>query len=474
MLKSAGIFFLARLAAALFGLLAVVVYTRVVPPDEFGVFTLISATAMAVFAIGFQWIRASVLRFVPGESEYVSPTLGASVRAFLLVASLVVVATCVLMATDAFGIGARLVMLAGLVALSYAATELVLAVLQARKRTRHYAVITVVRAAGAVVCGATLALVGMGAEGLLIGMLAGNLIPAVAIVVTRAGEIARYRSIAGDLAAIARFGLPLGLVGIGGIVIALSDRYMLAHLIGTHAAGVYGAPYELAQRSLNMVMLSAFLASSPHVFGRYEREGVEAAREAIMAQAKLGLLTALPLATVMAAGAPLVAAILLGEAFQESARTVLPWIAAATLLQGAQAFHVAYGFTLPHRTGANVVVVGVGAVLNIALNFLLIPAWGIIGAAIATIASYALVLVVSLIVTRRWIALPWPVRDSVKVVAACLLAAPVIAYGASLDDMVHGFLVAGAGCGVGCVALLAFDACEARSMLTSVLGRLLR
>ena len=72
------------------------------------------------------------------------------------------------------------------------AYQLALAVLQARKRPQLYAVTTVVRAAGSVLIGGTLAALGFGAEGLIIGMLAGNLLPAVGLLVWRARELLPY------------------------------------------------------------------------------------------------------------------------------------------------------------------------------------------------------------------------------------------------------------------------------------------
>ena len=49
---------------------------------------------------------------------------------------------------------------------------------------------------------------------------------------------------------------------------------------------------------------------------------------------------------------------------------------------------LAIGPAPPRRTQFNWIVSGIAAVLNIALNFALIPPYGMMGAAIATIAAY--------------------------------------------------------------------------------------
>ena len=68
MLRSAGIYFATRVLAAMFALLAVAVFTRLVPPETYGVYTLVMSTAIGIFAVAYQWLRASVLRFVPGKN----------------------------------------------------------------------------------------------------------------------------------------------------------------------------------------------------------------------------------------------------------------------------------------------------------------------------------------------------------------------------------------------------------------------
>lgn len=55
------------------------------------------------------------------------------------------------------------------------------------------------------------------------------------------------------------------------------------------------------------------------------------------------------------------------------------------------------------RSGLSLLTMGVGAVMNLILNALLIPIWGVQGAAIATFASYFLVFLVRAYNTRTLI-----------------------------------------------------------------------
>lgn len=471
MLRSAGIYFATRVLAAMFALLAVAVFTRLVPPETYGVYTLVMSTAIGIFAVAYQWLRASVLRFVPGKNGMPRATLEAALAGYLVVSIALTLIVAIAVAIGLVSIDGAILALAVAITLLYAAMEIVLACWQAKKKPVIYAVLTLGRAGGVLVISAGLALAGFGAVGLLAGALLANALP---LLVARLFFAARLPELHFDrthLRTIASFGLPLGLVGIGGTIIGLSDRYLIAWLIGVDAAGAYAAPYDLAQRSLSVLMLSAFLAYSPHVFGSWADDEHDKCHEAIRAQLSLSLAFSLPVAIVMAAASPLVSSILFGEAFHESAASVLPWIVLASLLQGIQSYYISYGFTLPKRAGTNAAIVIGGALLNLPLNLLLIPPFGIVGAAIATIASYATVLAVSIMVTRRWIHLPWPAGDTVRVILSCLAALPFVLIAGRSTSILHGLLWL---VPAGAVILALYAASDTFGLRTRVLGALER
>ena len=174
-----------------------------------------------------------------------------------------------------------------------------------------------------------------------------------------------------------------------------------------------------------MVMLGCFLAHSPMVFRSFDRDGEGTARHHLVSQAQLHLMAGLPIAFLLGVGGPVVSRIAFGPEFRPAAEQLIPWFAAAAFLQGLQAFYVSYLFTIHRRTLWNASICAGAALVNLALNFLLVPVIGLVGAALATVVSYGLVIAASLVVAGRWMTLPWPVRDMLKVVGACALAAPL-------------------------------------------------
>lgn len=474
MLRSAGIYFAARILAALCGLLAVAIYTRLATPEVYGVFTLVMGAALTLYAAFFFWIQSAVLRFLPSEDGERPPAVAAALAGFALVVGLLVLAVALLVGLEVVPVATEVILFGTGIALAYAALEISLAVVQSRQRPTLYAGLLAARAAASLVLGAVLLWLGFGALGLLTGVLVGHLLPVLFLAWKWRRRLALQRVDFTGVSRMASFGLPLAVVGLAAAVIGIADRYLLAALVGVDAAGAYAAPYDFAQRSLQMLMLSAFLAVSPAVFRCFERGETAELEGHCRQQARLLLVTSLPVATIMAAAAPLVARLVFGEAFRDTATMLIPWIIAATWIQGMGSYYFSYGFTLAKRTMANALIVCAGMVLNIALNLALIPLYGALGAAVATLASVTVIVVAAILVSRRWLPLPWPAADSVKVLAVCALAVPLIGWAARLDELVWAVLAAGAASAVLLALLVLVDAAGSRAALTTAVGRLRR
>ena len=249
--------------------------------------------------------------------------------------------------------------------------------------------------AGAI--GIVLAYLGWGSVGLLVGLVVGNLCISLPNALT-VWRVVRVKLLERPLfAELAAYGLPFAMTGALGAFISLSDRYIIEVLIGTEATGLYAASYDLVMRTLHVLMMVVAMACSPIVLRVYEAEGRAAAAPFIRRQGELLLGLALPAAIAFIMLAPAITFALLGKEFQQAARALIPWIAAATVLSGFQAFYLSLAFSLPKRPLSQTSVLFAGALVNVALNFLLIPRFGLIGAALATAAAYALITAGSLL-----------------------------------------------------------------------------
>lgn len=171
-----------------------------------------------------------------------------------------------------------------------------------------------------------------------------------------------------------------------------ADRFILGAMMGAAAVGVYSAAYALAGVLLQFVqpIRQTLLPRMGAMWDRGEHErAAETLRRVFRYFAALGVPSVVGLAAV---GAP-VLGLLAGEAVAREGGPVV-WIAAVGVLLFGLTMIVNQIFFAGHWTWAVSVVFGVGAALNIALNFVLIPAWGLVGAAVSTVVAYLAALLI--------------------------------------------------------------------------------
>ncbi len=118
---------------------------------------------------------------------------------------------------------------------------------------------------------------------------------------------------------------------------------------------------------------------------------------------------------------------MIGEALRAEALSVTPLIAIGALLSGLTTYYFLQAFTLARKTKLLVVAMSIPAISNIALNILLIPRYGLIGAAAASALSFALGLIGAWLIGLKAIALPVPLRPLVlTALATAVMALAVI------------------------------------------------
>src|SRR5690606_33905435 len=132
-----------------------------------------------------------------------------------------------------------------------------------------------------------------------------------------------------------------------------------------------------------------------------ERDGVEAAQHLSQRNAESLLFIALPAAAGLALVAEPIAALMVGAEFRADAAAIIPWMAMAGLLRGLTLHYLHHAFLFSRRTGMLIWLMAIPAGLNLALNLLLIPRFGLDGAIASTILAYIAAFVLSAVVGVR-------------------------------------------------------------------------
>ena len=393
------------------GLGAVVVFTRLLSPADYGAYALGFSVATLVGTCAFIWLEAAMARFFAAEAEGADrAALFATVYRTFAVLSLVAP-----LAALAFALGApapaalRWAVAAGV---GSTVTRSLLKLSQERRRAagevRGYALLDVAQTLGAFAIGVAGAAAGLGGAAPLLGAGVTSL---VLVALTLPGELRTARPGRFDRARLGRYaayGVPISLSLVLALVLATTDRFVLAAFTDEATVGAYHAGYSLSNRTLDVLFIWLGMAGAPAAVAAFERGGLEALRRTASEQASLMALLALPAAAGLALVSRPLAEVMVGPALREGAAQVTPWIALSGLLGGATTYYFHTAFTLGRRTGRLMGVMGIAAGANVGLNLLLTPRMGLQGAVIATAISYGLGLVASAGLGRGVLALPIP------------------------------------------------------------------
>jgi len=221
-----------------------------------------------------------------------------------------------------------------------------------------------------------------GPIGVIVGTFTGTLIVYVALIGYRREQLGLQfdRRL---LRRMNRFGLPLVPSALFLWVTNFSDRLFLVKLTDTHEVGLYSVGVRIA--SAMVLLLAAFRTAWP-AFAYSIEDDREAKRTYAFVLTYLVLVTSW-VATGLTLLSPWLVRWLAAPSFESASRVVGPLSFAAVAFAGYMV--VAIGVGRVRRTRFNWVVTGTAAAVNVALNLILIPRYGMMGAAVATIAAFA-------------------------------------------------------------------------------------
>jgi O-antigen/teichoic acid export membrane protein len=225
-----------------------------------------------------------------------------------------------------------------------------------------------------------------GPLGVIVGNFAGTLVVYLALLGYRREQLGLEFS-RPLLRAMNRFGLPLVPTALFLWTTNFSDRFFLVKLTDAAEVGLYSVGVRIA--SAMVLLLTAFRLAWPAFAYSIESDD-EAKRTYAFVLTYLTLLASW-VALGLALLAPWLVELLATDEFAEASRVVGLLAFAAVAFGGY--IVIAIGSGRARRTQFNWVVTGAAATLNVTLNLILIPPYGMIGAAIATVAAYCLMFV---------------------------------------------------------------------------------
>lgn len=388
----------AGLIGSLLGLVTFPLLTRSLSVADYGLLGLVMSTVTVFVAVGKLGLQHSLVRFFAAEQEKGGSHLRAmlaTISASLLLMSAICVVIWLLYSlyvvpSISDSAGATAIFLAGTLLvpikmLSSGAQNL----LRANENSGINAVASVVekllRLALIVVCLFTLGLdasrvvtISMLSELVLFGILLHSAWPFLK-------GIKPSLQIA-SLTPLIAFGLPSMAGEIAGLLLEIGDRYVIEAYLGAEPLGLYAAAYNMSMYLEWVLIVALQAAMIPHYVRLYERHGEAETAAFVEGALRHYILAGVGIAAAFIAVAPELLTILAGDRYAEG-YSIVPWVVAALLVGGGTHLFAA-GCYIYKKPIMLVKWTLVAFVLNIVLNILTVPTYGLVAAAVATFACY--------------------------------------------------------------------------------------
>jgi O-antigen/teichoic acid export membrane protein len=251
------------------------------------------------------------------------------------------------------------------------------------------------------------------------GALLGNAIPAVAVLAILIPEYLLARGNRPSRQLLRRmlaFGLPFFPYLLATWLIEASDRYLLEVFTSTEEVGQYALAYRIAA----VVQISVAAFSMGWAPLRYRILGRDDAKELYARLSTCFVLAGSLVVVGLAVYAREIVALVAPPDFADAA-AVVPLIALAYLLGGLSLLMMT-GMGVAKQTTSLAWIAGVAAVVNVGMNLVLIPLWGMEAAAATTVVANAILVVGAWFYSERIYPVPYEwTRIGLVTAIACVV-----------------------------------------------------
>lgn len=403
LVKHSGIYGLGAIASKTVGFLMIPAYTYFLTPGDYGVLELLDLIVFFATSFAAMGIYGAVFRFYAAyETEkdkqeviataFLSTAIGSLVCATALIIWAPAVAKAVL-GNAAF---ADLLRVTALTFFFSNLCEIPLAYWRAREQTTVYVAVTFARTllgAGLLAC--SLVVLKWGVRGVVYA----NFLTSVVSGLTLASVVFRQvprRLVMTKLAEMLRFGFPLVFSGLASFVLVFSDRIFLRQYGNLEDVGVYALGYKLA---MAVTLLVSVPFGMTWAWQQFEVARKENARDMYTKIQLYQLLVTTFVGLAVAVLAKDFLRILTPPSYWHAAR-IVPLIVLCYILENVRSV-ILSGVYVQRVTHYLLPIAVVIAGTDLFLNYLLIPRYMAMGAAVATLLAYALNLVLCFWVQQR-------------------------------------------------------------------------
>lgn len=389
-----GHFFTGSLLSLLLGFISFPILTRVLTREEYGVMGLVSTTMLVSVAIAKAGLSDGIIRYYKeyedGEDRRSIFASTVVLRGLVITAIVAAVywitVPFVSMRLELKGAYTACFLIMSVYLLARPMNIIVLNILRITERTIFYNICNVASKAFSIVLSLVLLL-------LVVKDFYGYFIGLAAAEVAAAGFLfywffkhysVKLGAASGELAKkLIMFGIPLLLTEISYLLLAYADRYMIAAYRGEADLGLYSVGYNLASYAGDIIMFSLSYSVIPIYVGLYQKNGKEETEKFLSMCTNYLVIAVIPMFFIYATVARDMFVTLASLKYEEAA-AFSPIILLGSIFMGSNSIFNA-GLYIKKKSSAILGIMLFALAVNIAANIVLLPRYGVTGAAYATL-----------------------------------------------------------------------------------------
>ena len=448
-LKDAIKYLPALIAPGIVGFVSIPIVTRLFHATDYGYYSLAMATVMVLTTLS-GWLPMSIIRFYPAyeRDKKLDIFCGNIIKStFITILAIAVLFSIFLLSIKNY-LSSKLYLLMSIgigVFVVIAVFSVFQYFLRSKRQVGWYSGFAVWRSIVGFGLGlALIVLFKFGVEGLLWGIILSIVIILPLLWRKAVGYTSIiYSKVNLSLAKkMAKYSFPLVIGNLAAWILSLSDRYILEIFRGSQEVGIYSASYNISEKSIMLLTTLFILASGPISIHIWEKEGEKKSAEFVNKITRYYLIACVPAIIGLSALSKPILNIMTGEQYFEGYK-IIPFVTLGILFLGLQQRFQA-GFIFYKRTILITFAILASGLLNLFLNFLFIPRYGYFAAAITTLISYAFLLFLMIILSRRIFVWKFPLKSLVKVTCGSAIMGIIVYYvGDSLTSLVLVNLISG-------------------------------
>lgn|GEM_PF-2859539 len=428
--KHTFVYFLSKGIPGILSFIAILFYSKILTPAEYGIYSLIISIVGIINIIFFDWFRFGMSRFLPEyiaedkRDEFLLFVKNKIQLAILISIIVTIIAYLIYPYVRYLDINKTIILYIGILVILQYVFTLLTQIFITELKPNDYMKSNFIKSFFATVIGIVLVYLGFGYMGLIIAMIFSFIFSVLYSIykINFPRVNFNFKLDRELLKKITIYSLPLSASAGLSYILSYSNRFIISHYRSVEETGLFSLGYDFSQQTIGVFISIAATSAFPIAMKLYTEQGNSGELKKHMNKSlQMIFFIALPIVVVFCATSHDLTHLLLGKKFSKLDFFFLPLISMHAFVLGVKSFYFDLFFYLKKETKFQLLILVFVAILNVGLNIIFVPKFGYISAVWCALVCSALAVLTTYFVTRKILVIPIDFIPILKVVLSALL-----------------------------------------------------